>query len=236
MGQVILTFYCLTLIGRLSLVCTLFRTIISIFPEAFKLELNKNVLNINFQGGAKPSDVKERKVVLKSLLNKFESENARYIDLVELPEIRRERYKSAKETILDNIIKFDDTTSLDIKYSEADDSPGMFISKFEELKQKINRKNLIKKKREHKFKQIDFQLKRMNKLINLVNKIFLSESRSSLKLEFLIEKIKMCEYLSSSIGDDLNRLITESEGWLKTWRGWVKKKSNTDINDVTKLF
>jgi len=64
------------------------------------------VLNINFQGGAKPSDVKERKVVLKSLLNKIENENARYIDLVELPEIRRERYKSAKETILDNIIKF----------------------------------------------------------------------------------------------------------------------------------
>merc|ERR1711895_14951 len=105
-GQVILTFYCLTLIGRLSLVCTLFTTIISIFPEAFKLQLNKNVLNINFQGGAKPSDVKERKVVLKSLLNKIENENARYIDLVELPEIRRERYKSAKETILDNIIKF----------------------------------------------------------------------------------------------------------------------------------
>ena len=90
----------------------------------------------------------------------------------------------------------------------------MFSSKFEELKEKIKRKNLIKKKREHNFKQIDFQLKRMNKLTNLVNKIFLSESRNSLKLEFLIEKIKQCEYSSSSIGDDLNRLITESKGWL----------------------
>ena len=215
---------------------SVFRTIISIFPKSFKVELNKNVLNITFQGGAKPSDVKERKVVLKSLLNEIENENARYIDLVELPEIRRERYKYAKETILDNIITFDDDTSQDIKDSEADDLPGMFSSKFEELKEKIKRKNLIKKKREQNFKQIDLQLKRMNKLTNLVNKIFLSESRSSLKLEFLIEKIKQCEYSSSSIGDDLNRLITESKGWLKTWRGWVKRKSSVDVKDVMKLF
>ena len=84
----------------------------------------------------------------------------------------------------------------------------MFTSKFEELKHKIERKYLVKKKIEY-LKQIDFQLKRMNKLINLVNKIFLSESRSSLKLEFLIEKIKQCEYPSSNIGDDLKRLISE---------------------------
>ena len=170
-------------------------------------------------------------------MNEMENKKARYIDLVDLPEIRREIYKTAKETIIDNIIKFDnDDTSQDLKDSEEDEPAGMFISKFEELKKKIKRKNLIKKRREQNFKQIDFQLKRMNQLINLVNKIFLSESRSSLKLEFLTEKIKQCEYSSSSIDEDLKRLIKESNGWLKTWRGWVKRKSSTDVKDVLKLF
>lgn len=216
---------------------SIFRAIISIFPEAFKVELNKNVLHVTFQGGAKPSDVKERKVELACLMNEMENKKARYIDLVDLPEIRREIYKTAKETIIENIIKFDnDDTSQDLKDSEEDEPAGMFISKFEELKKKIKRKNLIKKRREQNFKQIDFQLKRMNQLINLVNKIFLSESRSSLKLEFLTEKIKQCEYSSSSIDEDLKRLIKESNGWLKTWRGWVKRKSSTDVKDVLKLF
>ena len=216
---------------------SIFRAIISIFPETFKVELNKNVLHVTFQGGAQPSDVKERKVELACLMNEMENKKARYIDLVDLPEIRREIYKTAKETIIDNIIKFDnDDTSQDLKDSEEDEPAGMFISKFEELKKKIKRKNLIKKRREQNFKQIDFQLKRMNQLINLVNKIFLSESRSSLKLEFLTEKIKQCEYSSSSIDEDLKRLIKESNGWLKTWRGWVKRKSSTDVKDVLKLF
>ena len=175
-------------------------------------------------------------MVLKSLLNELADENARYIHLVELPEIKRGRYKSAKETILENIINFDHDPSQDIDDSEADDWPEMFTSKFEELKHKIERKNLVKKKRENNLKQIDFQLQRMNKLINLVNKIFLSESRRSLKLEFLIEKIKQCEYPSSNIGGDLNRLISESKGWLISLRGWVKRKSSVDIKHVMQLF
>ena len=113
-----------------------FRALISIFPEAFKVELNKNVLNVTFHGGVKPSDVNKRKVVLKSLLNEPADENARYIDLVELPEIKRGSYKSAKETILENIINFDNDPSQDIDDSEADDWPEMFTSKFEELKHK----------------------------------------------------------------------------------------------------
>ena len=117
-------------------------------------------------------NVNKRKVVLKSLLNELADENTRYIDLVELPEIKSERYKSAKETILENIINLDNDPSQ------------------------------------------DFQLKIINKLIKLVNKIFLSESRRYLKLEFLIEKIKQCEYPSSNIGDNLKRLISESKGLL----------------------
>ena len=107
------------------------------------------MLHVTFQGGAKPSDVKERKVELACLMKEMENKKARYIDLVDLPEIRRETYKTAKETIIDNIIKFDnDDTSQDLKDSEEEETAGMFISKIEELKKKIKRKNLIKKRRE----------------------------------------------------------------------------------------
>ena len=67
-----------------------FRALISIFPEAFKVELNKNVLNVTFHGGVKPSDFNKRKVV--RLLNELADENARYKYLVELPEIKRGGY------------------------------------------------------------------------------------------------------------------------------------------------
>ena len=129
-----------------------FRALLSIFPDAFKVDLNENELHVTFKGGAKPSDVKERKLVLENMISEMEYENARYVDIVELPEIRKERYKTAKETIVENIIKFDnDDISQDEEDSKEGDSSEKFSSKFEELKQKIERKNLLKKRRENKF-------------------------------------------------------------------------------------
>ena len=212
----------------------MFRAILSMIPEAYRVGLNKNVLHVTFQGGAKPSDIKKRKVELECVIKEIESKKDRYIELVDLPEIKIESYKTAKETIIENIIKFDDDTSIASEDSKKDEPAGILT--FEELKQKIERKNLIKKKREQKFSQIDFQLKRMKQLTNLVNKIFLGESRSSLKIDFLTEKIKHCEYSSSSIDKDLKRLIKESNGWLKPWRGWLKRNSSINVKDVLKLF
>ena len=103
----------------------MFRAILSMIPEAYRVGLNKNVLHVTFQGGAKPSDIKKRKVELECVIKEIESKKDRYIELVDLPEIKIESYKTAKETIIENIIKFDDDTSQDIKDSEADDSPGM---------------------------------------------------------------------------------------------------------------
>ena len=189
---------------------------------------------MSFLGGAKPSDIKKRKIELECVIKEIESKKDRYIELVDLPEIKREIYKTAKETIIENIIKFDDDISLVSEDYKKDESSG--FRTFEELKQKIERKNLIKKKKEQNFKQIDFQLKRMKQLTNLVNKIFLAESRSSLKIYFLTEKIKRCEYSSISINEDLSRLMKESNGWLKPWRGWLKRNSSIHVKDVLKLF
>ena len=70
-----------------------------------------------------------------------------------------------------------------------------------------------KKKRENKMKHIDWQLLRLERLARLVNKIFLSEKKTALKLEFLEEKL-----IHSDIKSDLERLIKNSNGWLKTWK------------------
>ena len=62
---------------------------------------------MTFQGGAKPSDIKKRKVELECVIKEIESKKDRYIELVDLPEIKIESYKTAKETIIENIIKQD---------------------------------------------------------------------------------------------------------------------------------
>jgi hypothetical protein len=71
-------------------------------------------------------------------------------------------------------------------------------------------------------KHIDWQLLRLERLARLVNKIFLSEKKTALKLEFLEEKLIHSDYSCSNIESDLERLIKNSNGWLKTWKGWIK--------------
>ena len=210
-----------------------FRSLISIYQDAYKIELNKKNLFVTFVGGSKPHDIKLRKTVIDNKILECDAENARYIDLAEFEEITEEKYRSAKQTIAENIIKFDD---YDISPDEEELKEKYSVNKFKKLKNKINRRNSIKKKRESQFKKVDWQLKRMSRLANLVNKIFLSESKTSLKLEFLIEKLKYCEYPCSSIDSDLERIIKCSNGWLKPWRGWVRKNSSIHVNDVINLF
>ena len=84
-------------------------------------------------------------------------------------------------------------------------------------------------------KQIDWQLLRLDRLARLVNKIFLSEKKTALKLEFLEEKLRDSDYSSSTIRGDLERLIKNSNGWLKTWKGWIKKNSSMDVTNVVKF-
>ena len=208
---------------------SVFRALLSIYPDSYKVEVNKKNIHVTFVGDAKPRDIKARKLVLDKKMSDIE--NDRYIDLVDLPQIGKEVYKSAQQTIVENIVKFDHDEDVD-----TEDVGNMVGSRFELLKLKIERKNSKKKKRELKFKQIDWQFKRLSKLTNLVHKIFISETKNALKFDFLLEKIERCDYSCISIDSDLRRLIKDSNGWLRTWRGWVKKNSSIDVNDVMKLF
>jgi hypothetical protein len=66
----------------------------------------------------------------------MEKENTRYIDLVELEERKEELYKNAKQTIVDNIVKFSDD---DEDLEEIGPEP-IFSSTFEKLKYSIQKK------------------------------------------------------------------------------------------------
>ena len=162
----------------------------------------------------------------------------RYIDLIEF-EVRKETpYKTAQQTIMENIVKFsdEDDNDDDHLYLEVLESNQKFTSRFERLKNIIENKRIKKERREKKFTQIDWQAQRLDRLARLVHKIFVSAKKTALRVEFLEERLKNSDYSISTVKSDLERLIKNSNGWLKVWRGWVKKNSSIDATKFVKLF
>ena len=147
-------------------------------------------------------------------------------------------YKTAKQTIMENIVKFsdEDDNDDDQLYLEVLESNQKFTSGFERLKNLIEIKRIKKERKEKKLAQIDWQAQRLDKLARLVNKIFVSEKKTALRVEFLEERLKNCDYSISTVKSDLERLIRNSNGWLKVWKGWVKKNSSIDASKFVKLF
>ena len=225
-------------ISKKSLDDLVFRALLSIYPEAYKVELSGNVLNVILNGKSKPSDLTERKECFDERMKELDVTNPRYIDLIEFEERKETIYKSAKETIVENIVKFvddDDNGDIDL-FLEVLELNNKFKTGFERLKNIIEIKSMKKKKRESKMKNIDWQLLRLERLARLVNKIFLSEKKTALRLEFLEEKLIHSEYSCTTVKSDLERLIKNSNGWLKIWKGWIKKNSSMDVTNVVKLF
>ena len=215
-----------------------FRALLSIYPEAYKVELSGNILHVKLNGKSKPSDLTERQKGFREKMKELDVNNPRYIDLIEFEQRKETPYKNARQTIVENIVKFsdDDDNGDNDLFLDVLESNHKFISGFERLKNIIQIKSMKKKKRENKMKHIDWQLLRLERLARLVYKIFLSEKKTALKLEFLEEKLIHSDYSCSNIKSDLERLIKNSNGWLKTWKGWIKKNSSMDVTNVVKLF
>ena len=193
---------------------------------------------MTFNGKAKPNDLFKRKEGFIDKMNELDEKSPRYIDLIEF-EVRMETpYKTAKQTIMENIVKFsdEDDNDDDQLYLEVLESNQNFTSGFERLKNLIEIKRIKKERREKKFAQIDWQAQRLDKLARLVNKIFVSEKKTALRVEFLEERLKNSDYSISTVKSDLERLIRNSNGWLKVWKGWVKKNSSIDASKFVKLF
>ena len=166
---------------------------------------------------------------LKSKLN--ECENYLYLDLINFPEREVEKYQSAKDVIEDNIIKFDITEEVSDDDEECfKEIKNISTSLLKMVKQKIK----LKRIREKKFKQIDFQKNSMPELARIVNSIYIGEKRLTLQKSTLVEYIKNSGYSTiRKIEDDLNRLISLSDGWLKVmYKDWVRKNRMIDINTL----
>jgi hypothetical protein len=189
---------------------------------------------VKLNGKAKPSNLIERKEGFRDKMNELDEKNPRYIDLIEFEDRKETPYKNAKETIVENIVKFTDDDDNDDNhlYLEVLESNQKFTSGFERLKNIIEIKSMKKQKREKKMKQIDWQHQRLDRLARLVNKKKLSEKKTALKGEFLEEKLIHSDYSCSTVKSDLERLIQNSNGWLKVWKGWIKKNSSMDVTNV----
>ena len=210
----------------------IFRILVSLDMYCVQL-VNGDLIVTVFEEKITPIIVKKRLSNLKSKLN--ECQNYLYLDLINFPERKVEKYQSAKDVIEDNIIKFDITEEV------SDDDEEYFkeiknisTSLLKMVKQKIK----LKRIREKKFKQIDFQKNSMPELARIVNSIYIGEKRLTLQKSTLVEHIKYSRYSTiRKIEDDLNRLISLSDGWLKVmYKDWVRKNRMIDINTLCELL
>ena len=198
---------------------------LSVNPDLYKVDIYKNELLLELNTVCKsvtPSILASRRYEFESAIQEIRDVSPKYIDLISFPEIKTKEYKSPIEILKENIIHFSDDEDEEI---EQDDN----LDNFTLLKKKIEKIRVKKLKREKKFSEIDWQRKRLPKLARKVNAIFLSEQKSSIKFDILATKVGND---SSSTISDLERVIKESKGWLIRYKDWVKKKSNSNINDV----
>jgi hypothetical protein len=142
---------------------------------------------------------------------------------------RKNVYKSAKEVLLENIVNFGDEV-IERKESEDNNKSKKKKMTFPEIIEKVESRSKIVKERQAKFDQIDWQAKRIPKLVRLLNRIFISQEKSVLIYEALSEKIKYVRG-SSKVECDLNLLIEKSNGWLKIFGGWIKRDTSMEFNN-----
>ena len=83
-----------------------------------------------------------------------------------------------------------------------------------------------------------FWLRTRNKLANIHYFDGFGRPRvySALRVESLEERLKNSDYSISTVKSDLEKLIKNSNGWLKVRKGWVNKNSSIDASKFVKLF
>ena len=163
-----------------------------------------------------PFTQRVRKRALISQIHK----TGRYIDLVNFPEVTKEKYQSAKEVLASNIFQAQ-------PFPESDTVPQTIL-------EKVRRRQAIKEHREKQVQAIDWQKKSLPELARIVNSVFVSERKNVLLNAKLLEKIESCGYHSTRPTQaDLSRLIDLVPEFLSTpLNGLVKRNVKTDINVV----
>ena len=169
--------------------------------------------------GVEKLDPFTKRIRQRALISQMQN-TGRYIDLVDYPQVIKEKYQSAKEVLATNIFQAE-------PFPECESAP-------KNLLEKVRRNKAMTEYREKQIQAIDWQKKSLPELARICNSVFISERRNVLLNAKLIAKIESCGYHSTRpIQDDLSRLINLCPQFLSTpLNGLVKRNSNTEINVV----
>lgn len=213
-----------------------FRAMLSVFPEALSTKLVNNELHIFMEGEKKPINPSKLNKIIENLqlkLAELEEEKAWYIDLINLEESQIFfLHKIPMEILKENIVKFNDTDDYDNGDEDIELNEDQNKNSFENILKVIRKRSRKKKERENKFNKIDWQGKSIPKMARMVNNAFMSEQKIALSKDKLIEKIKYMGYSSENMESDLDRLLRASNGWLREWKGWIRRNSQMDVNNI----
>ena len=175
-----------------------------------------------------PTVINDRTVQFRETLFNMKRKHS-YIDLISFPEPKKNSYKSAKEIIQENILRF--------SFSDSESESDSGTLNYEQIRTKIQRKNEKKLKRQHRIDSIDWQYQRLSDLSRLINNIYISEKKKALRFNILVDRLVFIKEANhETITSDLHRLINSSNGWLTIINGWVKihsEKYNTSLYKTT---
>ena len=209
-----------------------FKAMLAINHDAYTIELYKKEIHIEMKESDEnitPSILVERNQLMKNRLDEYFNNNHLYVDIFEFPEPPRSSYKTAKEVLKANILKFSDSDS-----DETDMENVTRKMTFPEMLERVKKKEEKKKKREANFNKINWQAQRLPGFARLVNRIFVTEKKSVLRIEQLLAKLKFAQ-VGNAISD-LNCLIKKSHGWLENVMGCIRRDSSLDINKICDLL
>jgi hypothetical protein len=196
---------------------------LSIHPEAYSLYVLDNIVHIEMISKTKqitPKVLEERRTVFKDKIRALHKNGFCIVKLIDIPKTKSVIYKSALDTINENIVHFSESEEED-----SNDNPqNEELSSFEKLPMKIEKKQLKKARREKMLNEIDFQKNRLPDLARKINSLFIRENKSVLSLITIYSSL-------GEIDSDFQRLVSSSKGWLTETKGCIRKKP-MDINII----
>ena len=208
-----------------NLTDNMLKVMISLCPGHYAISMFKANVVIEMETSDKPVTPRTNDMrwsEFKKEIWHIHQKKEKCVDLIAFPEQQKYLYKSAKDLIEEHILKISDDEEEDAMNDENDNH-------FERLLKKVKKKADKKARRGNRLKGIDFQKNRLPQLAREVNSVYRSDQKSCIKFEVLLSRISSG---SDSKRSDLERLIRDSNGWLKMYKDWVKRKPSVDINTV----
>lgn len=207
-------------VSRRNFEIEVFQALLDVNPTLYVVDIIDNQLVVTFDNikiPITPSKKDKRMQDLRESLDNLVNEQKKYLDLMTLPLIRYNNYKTAKEILNEN---------RSIISSEEE-------QEFDNLEDKV-RHNLAKKEKYNKKRENMEKVwgsLRLPKLIILIKSIFQTEKKKSLTIIFLETKIKSISK-SEHVKEDIKYLINEKNGWINIFGKYYVLDTSMDIDEV----